>query len=42
VFALIKNGAFMAIVAHGLIGISLLWDKVLLKRCSAMSSGSAR
>ena len=28
----IKNGAFMAIIAHGLIGISLLWDKILLKR----------
>lgn len=28
----IKNGVFIAIIAHGLIGISLLWDKVLLKR----------
>jgi len=27
----LKNGAFIAIIAHGLIGISLLWDKVLLK-----------
>lgn len=26
------NGVFIAIVAHGLIGISLVWDKVLLKR----------
>lgn len=29
---LIKNGALMAVIAHGLIGISLVWDKVLLKR----------
>lgn len=28
----VKNGAFIAIIAHGLIGISLVWDKVLLKR----------
>jgi drug/metabolite transporter (DMT)-like permease len=26
------NGALIAIVAHGLIGISLVWDKVLLRR----------
>lgn len=26
-----KNGVFIAIIAHGLIGISLVWDKVLLK-----------
>jgi uncharacterized membrane protein len=26
------NGVLLAIIAHGLIGISLLWDKVLLKR----------
>lgn len=26
------NGVLIAIVAHGLIGISLIWDKVLLKR----------
>ncbi|HZS57262.1 MAG TPA: hypothetical protein VFA65_22875 [Bryobacteraceae bacterium] len=30
--ALALNGAFLAIVAHALIGISLLWDKVLLKK----------
>jgi drug/metabolite transporter (DMT)-like permease len=30
-FDFIKNGVFMAVVAHGLIGISLVWDKVLLK-----------
>jgi uncharacterized membrane protein len=30
--ALALNGVFLAIVAHGLIGISLLWDKVLLKK----------
>ena len=29
---LILNGVFIAIIAHGLIGISLVWDKVLLKR----------
>jgi drug/metabolite transporter (DMT)-like permease len=28
----LHNGVLMAIVAHGLIGISLVWDKVLLKR----------
>src|SRR6185437_6818120 len=27
----LKNGAFVAIIAHGLIGVSLIWDKVLLK-----------
>lgn len=27
-----KDGVLIAIVAHGLIGISLVWDKVLLKR----------
>lgn len=26
------NGVFVAIVAHGIIGLSLVWDKVLLKR----------
>jgi uncharacterized membrane protein len=26
-----NNGVFIAIIAHGLIGISLVWDKVLLK-----------
>lgn len=31
VFPLIRNGVFVAITAHGLIGISLIWDKVLLK-----------
>ncbi len=29
---LILDGVFIAIIAHGLIGISLVWDKVLLKR----------
>ncbi len=29
---LVLNGMFVAIIAHGLIGISLVWDKVLLKR----------
>jgi drug/metabolite transporter (DMT)-like permease len=26
------NGTFVALIAHGLIGISLVWDKVLLKQ----------
>src|SRR5579884_146253 len=26
-----KNGLFIAILAHSLIGVSLVWDKVLLK-----------
>src|SRR5262249_15466090 len=26
------NGVLIAIIAHGLIGVSLIWDKVLLKR----------
>ncbi|HZP22986.1 MAG TPA: DMT family transporter [Terriglobales bacterium] len=30
--AIVKNGILVAIVAQGLIGISLVWDKVLLKR----------
>src|SRR5579875_3458394 len=30
--ALALNGIFLAITAHALIGISLVWDKVLLKR----------
>lgn len=30
--AFAKNGVLIAIIAHGLIGISLVWDKVLLKR----------
>jgi drug/metabolite transporter (DMT)-like permease len=28
----LTNGVFIAILAHGLIGISLVWDKVLLKQ----------
>jgi uncharacterized membrane protein len=27
----VQNGALVAVIAHGLIGISLVWDKVLLK-----------
>lgn len=30
--ALGANGILLAVIAHGLIGISLVWDKVLLKR----------
>lgn len=28
----VRNGIFIAIIANGLIGISLVWDKVLLKK----------
>src|SRR4051812_21561845 len=31
-FGFIQNGIFLAIVAHALIGASLIWDKVLLRR----------
>jgi len=30
--SLIKNGLFIAILSQGLIGISLVWDKVLLEQ----------
>jgi len=30
--ALLRNGILIAAVAHGLIGVSLVWDKVLLQR----------
>jgi drug/metabolite transporter (DMT)-like permease len=36
----ILNGVLIAIVAHGLIGISLIWDKVLLKRRSTKNLAS--
>lgn len=29
---LVRNGVFIAIIANGLIGVSLVWDKVLLKQ----------
>src|SRR5690242_4162729 len=28
----VRNGVFIAIIANGLIGISLVWDKILLRR----------
>ncbi|MGH9564992.1 MAG: hypothetical protein ACRD4I_03310, partial [Candidatus Angelobacter sp.] len=28
----VHNGIFIAVIAHGLIGGSLVWDKVLLRR----------
>lgn len=31
-FGFIRNGIFVAIIAHGLIGATLVWDKVLLRR----------
>ncbi|PYX50576.1 MAG: hypothetical protein DMG76_34310 [Acidobacteria bacterium] len=31
-FGFIHNGIFLAIIAHSLIGVSLVWDKVLLRR----------
>jgi drug/metabolite transporter (DMT)-like permease len=34
------NGVLIAIVAHGLVGISLVWDKVLLKRKGMKSLAS--
>lgn len=30
--SVVLNGVLIAIVAHGLVGISLVWDKILLKR----------
>lgn len=36
----LTNGAFIAIVAHGLIGISLIWDKILLQRQETQSLAS--
>jgi uncharacterized membrane protein len=30
--SVISDGILLAVIAHGLIGISLIWDKVLLKR----------
>lgn len=30
--AVVLNGVFIAIIAHALVGISLVWDKVLLKK----------
>lgn len=30
--SLLHNGIFVAILAHGLIGLSLIWDKILLER----------
>jgi len=31
-FAFLKSGVLIALIAHSLIGISLVWDKVLLRR----------
>jgi len=31
-FSFLKSGVLIALIAHGLIGVSLVWDKVLLKR----------
>ena len=31
-WAVFKSGYFVAIIAHGLIGVSLVWDKILLKQ----------
>ena len=31
-FDFARNGIFVAILAHGLIGITLVWDKILLRR----------
>lgn len=32
-----ENGVFIAIIAHGIIGVSLVWDKVLLRRPATKS-----
>lgn len=31
-FSFLRNGIFIAIIANGLIGVSLVWDKVLLRQ----------
>lgn len=31
-FAFAHNGIFVAVIAHGLIGVTLVWDKVLLRQ----------
>ena len=31
-FGFIRNGIVVAIIAHGLIGATLVWDKVLLRQ----------
>lgn len=31
-FAFARSGIFVAIIAHGLIGVTLVWDKVLLRQ----------
>ena len=28
--SLIENGLFIAVIAHALLGVSLVWDKILL------------
>lgn len=38
--SLALNGVLIAIIAHGLVGISLLWDKVLLRRKGMQSLAS--
>ncbi|MGH9717760.1 MAG: hypothetical protein ACRD4R_13675 [Candidatus Acidiferrales bacterium] len=32
ILGFVENGILIAVIAHGLIGVSLVWDKVLLKR----------
>jgi drug/metabolite transporter (DMT)-like permease len=34
---ILRNGIFIAVIAHGLIGVSLIWDKVLLQRPATKS-----
>src|SRR5579875_2594752 len=34
------NGILIAIIAHGLVGISLVWDKILLQRKGMQSLAS--
>jgi succinate dehydrogenase/fumarate reductase cytochrome b subunit len=38
--AIAVSGALIAVVAHGLVGISLVWDKVLLRKKGMQSLAS--
>src|SRR5436853_7934518 len=35
--SVLDNGVFIAIIAHGLIGLSLIWDKILLRQPATKS-----
>lgn len=38
----VKNGVLIAIIAHRLVGASLVWDKVLLKKTGNEELGQLR